>query len=370
MVKKIKIVDKFVGENQPVFIIAEAGVNHNGDLETALKLIDAAAAAGADAVKFQTFRAEEVVVRDCAMAEYQKRNLGKDESQLEMLKKLELSDVFYKPLVKHCRDKGIIFLSTAHGGFKAVDRLESLGVPAYKFGSGDLTNLPLLEYAARLGRPMIISTGMASLAEAEAAISIIKEAGNDKIIILHCTTGYPCPLEEVNLRAMSTMKQKLSALVGYSDHTEGVEVALMAVVLGACLIEKHFTLDNNMSGPDHRASLEPAELKELVRRIRLIEKRLAGDECPENLIKEFKIPQALGSAAKMPTSSELKIAKLVRKSLVAARDINRGEKIDGRLLAIKRPGTGLEPKFFNKILGKIAKKNLKKDQLIKLSDLD
>lgn len=369
MIKKIKIGSKFIGEKEPVFIIAEAGVNHNGDLETALKLIDAAASAGADAVKFQTFKAEEVAAPTVGMADYQKKNTGKTESQISMLKKLELPENFYRPLIKRGAEKKIIFLSTPHGGFKSVDLLQRLKVPAFKFASGDLTNLPVLEYAAKLGKPMILSTGMATLAEVEAAVNIIKKTGNDKIIVLHCTTSYPCLLHEVNLRAMLTMRQKLSALVGYSDHTRGLEVLITAAGMGACLAEKHFTLDKNMSGPDHKASLEPAELKELVKQIRTIEKRLAAGESREGLIKKINLPEIFGSAVKKPTPSELKAAKLVRKSLVAGSDIKRGEKIKIGMIAIKRPGTGLAPKQINKVLGRRAERNIKKDELIELRDL-
>lgn len=349
MVKKIKIANKFIGENQPVFIIAEAGVNHNGDLKTALKLVDAAVAAGADAIKFQTFHAAEVVTAQGEMAAYQKKNIGKTESQLAMLKKLELPDEFYQPLINHCLKKKIIFLSTPHGGFASVDLLQRLKMPAFKFGSGDLTNLPVLEYAAKLGKPMILGTGMATLNEVKTAVKAIKQAGNQQIIALHCTTNYPCPLEEVNLKAMQIMAKKLTVLVGYSDHTLGIEVPIMAATLGACLIEKHFTLDKNMPGPDHKASMEPDELKNMVRAVR-------------------QVKEIMGSDLKKPTASELKISKLGRKSLVSLRDIKQGEKLTRENIGIKRPGTGLAPKYYFKILGKIAATNIKVDSLIKLSD--
>lgn len=346
----IEIADKKIFYQSPIFIIAEAGVNHNGNLKIAFKLVDAAAAAGADAIKFQTFKAGQVVTAFGKMAGYQKKNIGRIKSQLEMLKKIELPDKFYKPLVNYCRKKKIIFLSTPHGGFESVDLLEKLKVPALKFGSGDLTNLPLLGYAAKLGKPMILGTGMSSLDEVRSAINIIKKAGNNKIIVLHCTTNYPCPVDEVNLLAMQTMKDKLGVLVGYSDHTLGLQIPIMAATLGACLIEKHFTLNRNMAGPDHKASLEPLELKAMVNAIR-------------------QVPQILGSKIKSPTASELTLIKVARKSLVARLNISKGTKITGKMLDIKRPGTGVKPKFICKVVGKLARKNITKDALISFKDL-
>ncbi|MFA6551131.1 MAG: N-acetylneuraminate synthase [Patescibacteria group bacterium] len=348
---EIKIGQKKVSANAPIFIIAEAGVNHNGSLTTALKLVAAAAAAGADAIKFQTFKAEDVVTGNGKMAEYQIKNTGKSESQLAMLKKLELPDDFYRPLIKHCRKKNIIFLSTPHGGFKSVDLLQKLGAPAFKFGSGDLTNLPLLKYAAKFGKPMILGTGMATLTEVRAAVSAIKKTGNSQIIALHCTTNYPCAQNKVNLRAMLTMRQKLPVLVGYSDHTSGIQVPIMAAVLGACLIEKHFTLNKNMPGPDHKASLEPLELKAMVEAMR-------------------QAPIILGSKIKKPNVSEIAMIKTVRKSIVAGKNIKKGEIFSNLNLAIKRPGTGLAPKYYHAIIGRVAKKDIKADALIKKSDYE
>ncbi len=348
--KKIKIGDRLIGENQPVFVVAEAGVNYNGRLDLTLKMVDAAKEAGADAIKFQTFRAEQIVVPQTKMAPYQKKNIGKTKSQLEMLKELELKEEFYKPIIKHCKKRNIIFLSTPHGGFESVDFLESLKVPAFKFGSGDLTNLPLLQYAAKFGKPMILGTGMATMEEVKEAIKTIKKTGNNKIVVLHCTTNYPCPPEEVNLRAMQTMMKELNVLVGYSDHTLGIQVPIMAATLGACIIEKHFTLDKNMPGPDHKASVEPGELKEMVKAVRDAEKILGND-------------------IKKPTSKELIMRKTARKSIVANEDIPKGVRITKRMLAIKRPGTGLKPKYFYKILGRKTKQDISKDSLIKLRDL-
>lgn len=346
MLKNIEIANKVIGKNRPVFIIAEAGVNHNGNLKIALKLVDAAAVAGADAVKFQTYKAEEVVTATGEMAVYQKKNIGGSGKQATMLKKLELPDNFYGPLLRRCRDKKIIFLSTPHGGFNSVDLLQRLKVPAFKFGSGDLTNLPLLEYAAKFNKPMILGTGLATLAEVQTAINVIKKAGNSKIIVLHCTTSYPCPLNEVNLRAIITMKKNLDVLVGYSDHTLGTQVPTMAATMGACVIEKHFTLNKNMSGPDHKASLEPAELKQMVQAVR-------------------QVDVIMGFSDKKPTESEKELTEIARKSLVALVAINKGDKFTAQNLGVKRPGTGLAPKYYNEIIGLVSKKDIAADALIK-----
>jgi len=338
--KTIKIANKSIGHGHPVFIIAEAGVNHNGKLATALKLVDAAAKAGADAVKFQTFKAEQVVTRQGEMAKYQKKNIGKTESQIKMLKKLELSEKFYKPIMRRCKQKKIIFLSTPHGGFESVDFLQSINIPAFKFGSGDLTNLPLLKYSAKFKKPIILGTGMATLQEVKEAANCVKKAGNDKIIILHCTTNYPCPLDEVNLRAMRTMADKLGVLAGYSDHTLGAQAAVAAAALGACVIEKHFTLNKKMVGPDHKASAEPRELEKMIKQIRGVE-------------------TILGSPTKKPNPSEKETIKIARKSVVAIRDIKKGEKFTKKNIGIKRPGTGMKPKFYPRILGKTAKTDIR-----------
>ncbi len=335
MTRRIKIFNHFISYQSPIFIIAEAGVNHNGRLDLALRLVDAAVRAGADAVKFQTFKAEDVVTT---------------KAQLAMLRPLELKEKDYAKIIKRCNQRGIIFLSTPHGGFTSVDWLQKLKVPAFKFGSGDLTTLPLLQYAAKFKKPMILGTGMATLAEVQAAVQTIKKAGNKKIIVLHATTNYPCPPQEVNLRAMQTMMQKLNVLVGYSDHTLGTQVPVMAATLGACVIEKHFTLDKTMPGPDHKASLEPAELKMMVQSVRNV----------------FVV---LGSPQKAPTKSEASLLKNIRKSLVALASLKTGEIFTAKNLGIKRPGTGLEPKYFNDILGRITKREIKKDELIKLADL-
>lgn len=349
MTKKIKIGNKFIGKNQPVFVIAEAGVNHNGRLDLALKLVDAAAATGADAVKFQTFKAEQVVTEAGKMTVYQKKNLGKEKSQLVMLEKLELKEKFYKPIIKRCKEKGIIFLSTPHGGFESVDFLQKLGIAAFKFGSGDLTNLPVLQYAAKFKKPMILGTGMATMPEVKEAVACIKKTGNDKIVVLHCTTNYPCPLGEVNLLAMRTIAKATKVLTGYSDHTLGSEVPIMAATLGACVLEKHFTLDRKMVGPDHAASAEQVELKEIIADVR-------------------KIRIILGSPVKKPNKSDISLIKIVRKSVVAIKNIKKGQKFTRENLGIKRPGSGLLPKFFSLIIGKIAKRNLLSGAIIKSAD--
>lgn len=344
MAKTIHIGSKCIGEKQPCFIIAEAGINHNGKLPLAKKLVDVAVRAGADAVKFQTFKAEGVVTGDVDIASYQKKNIKKNLTQLQMIKHYEFSYETFKELKAYCDKKKILFLSTPHS-FDAIDFLEDL-VPAYKFGSGDLTNLPALEYASKKHKPILLGTGMATLREVGDAIRVIHKNGNRQVIVLHCTTNYPCPLEEVNLRAMLTMQHSLDCLVGYSDHTIGITVPLMAAALGAVVIEKHFTLDRAMPGPDHAASLEPDELKQMVTELRTVE-------------------TVLGSYAKKPTRSEKEIMKLVRKSIVASQPVKEGAVLRRTMLDFKRPGTGLSPMHLKQLLGRKTKKPIKKDQLIR-----
>lgn len=348
--KEIKIGNKLIGEERPCFIIAEIGVNHNGKIDLAKKLIDKAKEVGADAVKFQTFKAEDLVIK-------------KAKTEYEMLKKLEIKEKDFGELKKYCDKKNIIFLSTPHTN-EAIDFLEPL-VPAYKVGSGDLTNLPFLKKVAQKKKPIILSTGMATLKETEEAVETILPI-NKELILLHCTTNYPCPPEEVNLTAMETMEKRFNLAVGYSDHTEGIQVALDAVILGARIIERHFTLDKNLIGPDHKASLEPKELKEMITEIRNIEKARGGEKTKYFFIRKS---EALGDGIKKPVQSELKIGKIVRKSIIAADDIKKGTEIKESMLVIKRPGTGIQPKYLNKIIGKKAKKNIKKDSLIKFKDL-
>jgi N,N'-diacetyllegionaminate synthase len=340
---RIQIGKKSIGESYPCFIIAEAGVNHNGQLKLAKKLVDAAVSAGADAVKFQTFKADEVVTKKADLADYAKRNIGRKISQLDLLKKVSLSYTEFKVLKEYCNKKHIIFLATPHS-FDAIDFLDDL-VPAFKFGSGDLTNTPALKHAAAKHKPLILGTGMATMNEVKDAIQTIRSTGNRDIVALHCTTNYPCPYDEVNLRAMLTMKKKLPCLVGYSDHTLGITVPIMSVALGAVVLEKHLTLDNNLPGPDHKASLEPTEFKQMVIEIRNAE-------------------QAMGQSEKKPTTSEKKIVKLVRKSIVAAHDIKKGTRIDDTMITYKRPGTGIPPNKGKHIIGKKATQDIQKDELI------
>ena len=350
-IKEIKVGNKLIGYNQPCFIIGEAGVNHNGRLDLAKKLVDAAAKAGVDAVKFQFFKSEKVVTEKAEMAEYQKENLQSNESQVEMLKKLELNEENHKILKDYAGKKGLIFLSTPHSGNEAVDALEKMDMAAYKLGSGDLTNKPFLEHVAKTNKPIFLSTGMGTMEEVKKAISWIKKVGNDKVIALHCTSNYPCPYDEVNMNAMKTMMQELDCLVGYSDHTMGTEIPVLARAMGACLVEKHFTLDKSMEGPDHVASADPKELEFIVNSIRNIEK-------------------AFGWQEKKPNKSEIEIMKGLRKSIVSERDIKKGKRIEPTDLFIKRPGTGIQPEEYDQVIGKKSKVDIKKDTLIKYSDLE
>lgn len=341
----ITILNKKIGTNHPCFIIAEAGVNHNGKIDLAKKMVDIAVKAGADAVKFQTFKTEGVVTKKADNAEYANKNIGKQLKQIDMMKNLELSYNEFRKIKKYCNEKNIIFLSAPHS-FDAIDFLVGL-IPAYKFGSGDLTNIPAIEYAAKKGKPMILGTGMSKLKEIKDAINTIKKTNNKQIIALHCTTNYPCPLNEVNMNAMKTMQKELDCLIGYSDHTLGITVPILARSLGAVVIEKHFTLDRELPGPDHKASLEPNELKRMVTEIRNVEKALGGFE-------------------KKPTLSEKKIMKNVRKSIVSNKDIKKGETIKRNMLEIKRPEKGIKPRDIDKLVGKKAIIDIKRDENLTL----
>lgn len=337
-----------MGINKHVFIIAEAGVNHNGDVIIAKKLIDAAVDAGADAVKFQTFKTENLVAKDAPKADYQKKSTGNG-NQFEMLKRLELSFEDHLSLKKYCDEKGILFLSTPFD-FESVDLLEKLDLSMYKISSGEITNIPLLRYIARLKKPMIVSTGMANLSEIERAVNEIKENGNDKIILLHCTSNYPTLYEDVNLNAMLTIKNAFMLPVGYSDHTIGIEVPIAAVSLGAEIIEKHFTLDKNMEGPDHKASLNLDELKNMVAIIRNIEK-------------------AFGSGIKRCSENEENTKKVARKSIVAKVNIKKGDTITYDNISFKRPENGLSPYFIDLIIGKTAVCDISIDNLITFNNI-
>lgn len=332
---KINIAGRSIGSGEPCFVIAEAGVNHNGDMDLARALIDAAARAGTDAVKFQTFLADRLATMDAPKAQYQVQADDSDETQKEMLSKLELTRQDHLDLMEHCKSRGILFLSTPFDE-KSADLLDDLDLPAFKIPSGEITNLPFLEYVARKGKPMIISTGMSTMEEVQEALRVVREVGNNEVVFLHCVTNYPADPADVNLRAMATMTEVLSVPVGYSDHTLGREIPLAAVALGACVLEKHFTLDRGMPGPDHQASMEPEELKSLVKGVR-------------------KVESAMGSGRKVPSTAEEAIAKVVRKSLVSARDIPVGSVITKDDLTAKRPGTGLPPSALMSLLGKEAK---------------
>ncbi len=344
MDKKIRIGNRIVGEKQPCFIIAEAGVNHNGSVEMAKKLIDTAKEAEVDAVKFQTFKTEEIVTKSAKKALYQKETTGLEESQYEMLKKLELKEDDLKELASYAEKRGIIFLSSPFDE-ESADLLEQLKVPVFKVGSGEITNFPLLKHIAKKEKPIILSTGMATLGEVEEALNVIRSEGVEKVILLHCVSNYPAMIENVNLRAMETLKQAFKLPVGFSDHTLGITASIAAVALGACVIEKHFTLDRNLLGPDHKASLEPDELKEMVKTIRDVEK-------------------ALGDWIKRPTINEEEIKKIARRSIIAKIGISEGTVITEDMLDIKRPGTGIEPKYFNSVIGMRAKKDIKKSAIV------
>lgn len=345
----IDIVGRKVGAGQRCFIIAEAGVNHNGSLETACQLVDVAAYAHADAIKFQTFKADHLVTSDAPKAPYQQQTTNTAESQYEMLRRLELSVEAHRHLATYCQEKGLIFMSTPFDE-ESADFLDSLDIAVFKIPSGEITNLPFLAHVAVKGKPLIVSTGMAYLGEVETAIRVIKETGNLNLVALHCVSNYPAAPTDANLRAMQTMAVAFGIPVGYSDHTLGIEVAIAAVALGACVIEKHFTLDRNLPGPDHRASLEPDELAVLVHSIRTVE-------------------LALGHGRKEPAASEANTAAVARKSLVAAKDIPVGTLLTAELIAIKRPGTGLPPTMRSYLIGRTVKQAVPTGTLLTLEML-
>lgn len=327
-------------------VIAEAGVNHNGDLELAKQLIDAAAEAGADWVKFQTFSADRLVTTEAKKAHYQAESTAADESQHAMLRGLELTRAMHETLIAHCKLRGIRFFSTAFDT-ESLDLLVDLGLESFKVPSGEITNLPYLRHVGRYGKSVILSTGMSTLGDIEAALDVLENAGTPraKITVLHCNTEYPTPMRDVNLRAMITIREAFGVAVGYSDHTLGIEIATAAVALGATVIEKHFTLDRALPGPDHKASLEPDELKAMVRAIRNIE-------------------LALGDGIKRVSPSELKNRPIGRKSIVAARPIARGERFSAANLTTKRPGTGLSPMRWDELLGREASRSYERDDAI------
>lgn len=345
MSPRIKIDNRYIGKKEPCFIIAEAGINHNGNFDTAIKMIDEAVDAGVDAIKFQMYKTEEIITRSAEKATYQKISKSSDdETQFEMIKKYELEDEEYQRLSEYCKKKSITYLSTAFDEI-SLDNLIAMGVPALKVPSGEINNLQLLRKMALADLPIIMSTGMADMTEVRESYQFLKRCGVKDIVLLHCTSSYPAPLDSINLRAMNLMEREIGTLVGYSDHSEGLIIPLASVAMGACVLEKHFTLDRSMDGPDHKASLNASELKEMVKLIR----------CTE---------QALGNGEKKPTSDEFSMKKAARRSLVAIADMCVGHVIEISDISVKRPGTGIEPKFLDNFIGKKVKKEIVGDQLI------
>jgi len=351
MAQRVRLANRWIGEKEFTFIIAEVGVNHNGDIKLAHRLIDAAVEAGADAVKFQLFNTDEIVTRGAPKAKYQVETTGRLGNQYAMLKSLELSVEQHAELQAHCQEAGCLYLCTPYDNISA-DALEEMDVAAFKVASTDLTNTPFLRYLAAKGRPVILSTGMSTLGEVERAVQVLREGGlNGKVVLLHCTSEYPAPIREVNLRAILTMQQAFNCPVGFSDHTPGIGAAPWAVAIGACVIEKHFTLDRSLPGPDHRASLEPHEFRELVQAIRDLE-------------------AALGDGCKRPMPSELQNIAKLRKSLVARRPIQAGQVIKAEDLGCKRPGSGLPPDWLDRVVGKRAAVDIPQDGILTLASVD
>jgi N-acetylneuraminate synthase/N,N'-diacetyllegionaminate synthase len=344
---KVKLEDRYIGDGEKVFIIAEIGVNHNGDIDLAKKMIKTASSIGADAVKFQTFFADDIVSLNAKKAKYQEKNTD-ESSQIEMLKKLELSKEDFAQLFEYAQEKKILFLSSPFDK-KSVDLLDKLSVSGFKVGSGELNNFELLKYIESKDKPIIISTGMSTLDEIQESYDFFKN--KNKLIILHCITGYPSKFEDANLKFISTLKNHFDVPIGFSDHSLGIELAIAAVALGATVIEKHFTLDKTLPGPDHQASLEPDEFKVMVDSIRNVE-------------------LALGDGERKLCESEIEIRKVARKSVVASSDIPKGSILNEAMLAIKRPGTGIEPKNLEKLLTRKTKVNIKKDDIIEYDFLE
>lgn len=340
-----------IGPGHPCFIIAEAGVNHNGDMNVAMQLIDAAQQAGADAIKFQSFITEDLVTANTIKAKYQENNTKIVGTQYDMLKGLELTPAQHGELKAYCQKKRISYLCTPYE-HKSVDAIDKIGVTAFKIASTDTTNIPLLMHIARKKRPVILSTGMCSLGEVELAVNTLKKSGlRNKIVILQCTSEYPAPMAEINLRAMKTMEQAFNCPVGFSDHTPGIGASPWAVAIGACVVEKHFTLDCTMPGPDHLASIEPQELALLVSTVRDVE-------------------MTLGDGIKRPMASEIDNKEKMQKSLVARTNIGVGQKITEQNITCKRPGSGLTPVWFSRVVGKIVSKDIDKDSLLTINDID
>lgn len=350
MVRKVELGDRWIGEGEPTFVIAEAGVNHNGNILVAKKLVDAAAEAGADAIKFQTFVAEKLVSKRAPKPTYQIRTTGNGTTQYEMLRRLQLTARDFKQLKEYCDEVGIMFLSTPYDT-ESADFLEELGVEAFKVASCDITNIPLLEHLARKKKPIILSTGASTLGDIENALATLYGLSNEKIILLHCVTSYPAKFEHANLRVLKTLRRAFQLPVGYSDHTQGYFVPIAAVALGAVAIEKHFTLDRSMEGPDQPTSLEPGELRLMIEGIRIIEK-------------------ALGNYVKQLCKEELEARAKLRRSIVAAVDIPKGSTLTEDMLDIKRPGTGIPPVNLKWIIGAKVKRDIAKDELLTWDDLE
>lgn len=349
-VSAVRIGQKLVGPGRPCYVVAEAGVNHNGQVDLARRLIDAAAAAGADAVKFQSFHADHVASALAPKAAYQVERTTAGQSQLEMLRHLELAVDDQRRLYDHARARGITFLSTPFDR-RSVDLLSTLGVPAFKVSSGDLTNRPFLAHVARQGAPVILSTGMAHLGEVDDALRVVREAGCDDVILLHCVTSYPADPGEANLRAIQTLAAAFGLPVGYSDHTLGMEVAIASVAVGACLLEKHLTLDRDLPGPDHHASLTPEEFGRLVANVRLVSR-------------------ALGDGRKRPAPSELPNRDVVRRSLAAAAPLAAGTVVSAEMLTTLRPATGISPMLHDLVVGRRLRRTLARGELLQWSDLE
>jgi len=347
---RVVVAGRTIGGGAPTFVVAEAGVNHDGDLDVARRLVDAAADAGADAVKFQTFRADALVSREAPKAAYQRETTGIDESQRDMLRHLELGPEAHADLGEHARRRGLLFFSAPFDE-ASVDLLEAMGVALLKVPSGEITNLPLLRHMARKGRPMLVSTGMSTLDEVQRAIETIRAEGCSLLALLHCVSAYPAPAAETNLRAMDTLRDRFGCPVGLSDHSLGIEVAIAAVARGAAIVEKHLTLDTNLPGPDHRASLDPNEFTAMVRAIRAVE-------------------SALGDGDKRPMPCEADTRRVARRSLVAAVPISTGEVLTQERIAVKRPGTGISPADLERVLGRRARRDVAADELLRWDDLE
>lgn len=349
MKSSFAIAGSMVGDGQPCFVIAEAGVNHNGDPDLALGLVDAAAAAGADAIKFQTFSADTLVSRSAPQFPYALSGDLANVTQHEMLRRLELSHDMHEPIRRRCVEHAVLFLSTPFHESDA-DWLDDFGVPAFKISSGEITNLPFIRHVAAKGKPLILSTGMATMGEVDSAVQAVVAEGNGELVLLHCVSDYPADPADANLRAMDTMRRAFGVPVGFSDHTPGIEVSLAAVALGAALIEKHFTLDRNLPGPDHMASLDPGALTDLVAGIRVVE-------------------VSLGTGVKRPVTAELKNQAVVRKSVVAARKLSAGQLILPDMLDVRRPGDGLPPEMRQFLVGRRLAREVEEGALISLDDL-